>query len=217
MTVSWTMVRSFNAEFALTTGPWNHSWTALCDSREFVLSFPTSDMIDIVVGIGMCSGADTDKFARFGLTAVPASHLRASLIKECLANIECRVEELIERLDLVLLRGIAAHVDAVRTDIRLLHAVGDGTFTADGERFDRREAMRAKLPTGCRRPIAAGRPRHVLHGSISVSCHLIEQLRLVQSHLSCSCSVRLSVLILAPWNDWPGSDARPQRPGWQPQ
>lgn len=105
MTVSWTMVRSFNAEFALTTGPWNHSWTALCDSREFVLSFPTSDMIDMVVGIGMCSGADTDKFARFGLTAVPASHVRAPLIKECLANIECRVEELIERLDLVLLRG----------------------------------------------------------------------------------------------------------------
>ncbi len=44
--------------------------------------------------------------------------------------------------------GIAAHIDAARTDIRLLHAVGDGTFTADGERFDRRAAMRAKLPDG---------------------------------------------------------------------
>jgi len=125
MTVSWTMVRSFDAEFALTTGPWNHSWAALCDSRECVLAIPTADMIDTVVGIGMCSGADTDKFARFGLTAVPARHVRAPLIKECLANIECRVEEIIERLDLVLLRGVAAHIDAARTDIRLLHAVGD--------------------------------------------------------------------------------------------
>lgn len=148
MTVSWTMVRSFNAEFALTTGSWNHSWTALCDSRECVLSIPTADIIDTVVGIGMCSGADTDKFARFGLTALPAHHVRAPLIKECLANIECRVEEIIERLDLVLLRGIAAHIDAARTEIRLLHAVGDGTFTADGERFDRRAAMRANLPDG---------------------------------------------------------------------
>ena len=148
MTVSWTMVRSYDAEFALTTGPWNHSWAALCDSRECVVSIPTADMIDTVVGIGMCSGADTDKFARFGLTAVPARHVRAPLIKECLANIECRVEEIIERLDLVLLRGVAAHIDAARTDIRLLHAVGDGTFTADGERFDRRTAMRAKLPEG---------------------------------------------------------------------
>ena len=148
MTVSWTMVRSFDAELALTTGPWNHSWTALCDSRECVLAIPTADMIDTVVGIGMCSGADTDKFARFGLTAVPARHVRAPLIKECLANIECRVEEIIERLNLVLLRGVAAHIDAARTDARLLHAVGDGTFTADGERFDRRAAMRAKLPEG---------------------------------------------------------------------
>lgn len=74
--------------------------------------------------------------------------MRAPLIKECLANIECRVEEIIERLDLVLLRRGAAHIDAARTDIRLLHAVGDGTFTADGERFDRRTAMRAKLPDG---------------------------------------------------------------------
>lgn len=146
MTVSWTMVRSFDAEFALTTGPWNHSWTALCDSRECVLAIPTADMIDMVVGIGMCSGADSDKFARFGLTALPARHVRAPLIKECLANIECRVEEIIERLNLVLLRGVAAHIDAARTDIRLLHAVGDATFTADGERFDRRAAMRAKLP-----------------------------------------------------------------------
>ena len=148
MTISWTMVRSFDAELALTTGPWNHSWTALCATRECVLAIPTADMIDTVVGIGMCSGADTDKFARFGLTALPARHVRAPLIKECLANIECRVEEIIERLNLVLLRGVAAHIDAARTDTRLLHAVGDGTFTADGERLDRRAAMRAKLPEG---------------------------------------------------------------------
>ena len=42
MTISWTMVRSFDAEFALTTGPWNHSWTALCDSRACVLAIPTA-------------------------------------------------------------------------------------------------------------------------------------------------------------------------------
>lgn len=148
MTISWTMVRSFDAEFALTTGPWNHSWRALCDRRDCVLAIPTADMIDTVVGIGTCSGADTDKFARFGLTPLPARHVGAPLVKECLANIECRVEEIVERLNLVLLRGVAAHVDAGRADARMLHAVGDGTFTADGERFDRRAAMWAKLPAG---------------------------------------------------------------------
>lgn len=158
MTVSWTMVRSFNAEFALTTGPWNHSWTALCDSREFVLSFPTSDMIDMLVGIGMCSGADTDKFARFGLTAVPASHVRAPLIKECLANIECRVEELIERLDLVLLRGGARPMSTPSGPTFacfMLSATGRLPPMARGSTGARRCAR--SCPTGCRPPIAAVR------------------------------------------------------------
>lgn len=148
MTITWTMVRGFDAEFALTTGPWNHSWRALTETGECVLAIPTADMIDTVVGIGMCSGADTDKFARFGLTPVAARHVRAPLIQECLANIECRVEEIVERLNLVLLQGVAAHMDNDHKDTRLLHAIGDGTFTADGERFDRSEAMRAKLPGG---------------------------------------------------------------------
>ncbi|AJE47845.1 flavin reductase family protein [Celeribacter indicus] len=148
MTITWTMVRGFDASFALTTGSWNHSWRALADSGECVLAIPTADMIDTAVGIGTCSGADTDKFARFGLTPLPARHVGAPLIAECLANIECRVEEIVARLDLVLLRGVAAYIDTGPRDRRLLHAVGDGTFTADGAHFDRSVAMRAKLPDG---------------------------------------------------------------------
>lgn len=148
MTITWTMVRGFDATFALTTGPWNHSWDALTKTSECVLAIPTADMIDTVIGVGMCSGADTDKFERFDLTPLPAHHVAAPLIGECLANIECRVEEIVERLNLVLLQGVAAHIDTDREDTRLLHAVGDGTFTADGERFDRSAAMRAKLPAG---------------------------------------------------------------------
>jgi hypothetical protein len=30
----------------------------------------------------------------------------------------------------------------------MLHAVGDGTFIADGRRLDRRKMMRAKIPAG---------------------------------------------------------------------
>ena len=110
MTITWTMVRGFDASFALTTGPWNHSWDALVETGECVLSIPTADMLDTVVGIGTCSGADTDKFDRFGLTPLPARHVQAPLIGECLGNIECRVEEVVDRLSLVLLQGVAAHI-----------------------------------------------------------------------------------------------------------
>ncbi|WP_275629636.1 flavin reductase family protein [Pseudomonas sp. 273] len=148
MTLSWTMVVDFTPRFALTTGPWNYSYTALEKTRECVIAIPSVDLLDTVVGIGTCSGADTDKFARFGLTALPARHVGAPLIGECLANIECRVVDVIERHNIVVLDGIAAYVDSRREERRILHAVGDGTFVVDGEMLDRRKAMRSKLPPG---------------------------------------------------------------------
>lgn len=148
MTITWTMVMGFSADFALTTGNWNHSYAALLASRECVIAIPTADMIDTVVGIGTCSGKDTDKFRKFGLTAMPAKHVGAPLIPECLANIECRVTDILAPHDLVLLKGVAAYYDAARKDKRMLHAVGDGTFIVDGDRLDRRKMMRSKLPDG---------------------------------------------------------------------
>lgn len=148
MTISWTMVLDFNARFALTTGAWNHSFAALENTRECVIALPTADMIDTVVGIGMCSGADTDKFARFGLTAVAGREVHAPRIKECLANIECRVTDILPPWNIIILEGVAAYTEPTHKDKRLLHAVGDGTFVTDGRRIDRRKMMQAKIPDG---------------------------------------------------------------------
>ncbi len=148
MTITWTMVLDFSASFAITTGPWNFSYAALTRTKECVLAIPTADMIDTVVGIGMCSGRDVDKFATFPVTAGKAKHVGAPLIKECLGNIECRVVDIIERYNIVILEGVAAYFDAAREDKRILHAVGDGTFIVDGATLDRKEMMRAKLPPG---------------------------------------------------------------------
>lgn len=148
MTITWTMVLGFSAEFAITTGPWNHSFAALRDTKECVLSIPTVDLIDTAVGIGVCSGADTDKFEKFGLTRANASHVKAPLIKECLANIECRVVDVVDRHSIVILEGVAAWIDTARKEKRTIHAVGDGTFIVDGDTIDRKEMMRSKLPPG---------------------------------------------------------------------
>jgi flavin reductase (DIM6/NTAB) family NADH-FMN oxidoreductase RutF len=148
MTISWTMVVDFTPVFAITTGPWNHSYAALTRTRECVIAIPAVDLLDAVVGIGTCSGADTDKFARFGLTAVPGAVVKAPLVGECLANVECRVVEFVRRHDIVVLEGVAAHVDPGRRERRTVHAVGDGTFIVDGRRLDRRTKMGSKLPPG---------------------------------------------------------------------
>jgi len=148
MTISWTMVMDFTPLFAITTGPWNHSYEALSKNKECVIAIPTVDLIDQTVGIGTCSGADTDKFDTFGLTPVKAAHIKAPLIKECLANIECKVVDIVERHNIVVLKGVAAYFDNNRQEQRTIHAVGDGTFIVDGEKFDRRDMMRSKLPEG---------------------------------------------------------------------
>lgn len=148
MTISWTMVLDFTPLFAITTGEWNYSFAALRRSRECVIAIPAADMLDKVVGIGTCSGADTDKFARFELTPVRGEFVRAPLIRECLANIECKVIDIVGKHNIVVLEGVAAYMDSARKQRSMLHAVGDGMFVVDGRRLDRRKMMASRIPAG---------------------------------------------------------------------
>ena len=148
MTISWTMVMAFTPVFAMTTGEWNHSFAALQKNRECVIAIPTVDMLDKVVGIGTCSGKDTDKFARFKLTPVRGKVVRPPLIKECFANIECKVIDIVKKQNIVVIEAVAACIDTARKEKRTVHAVGDGTFVVDGRTIDRKKMMASKLPYG---------------------------------------------------------------------
>jgi flavin reductase (DIM6/NTAB) family NADH-FMN oxidoreductase RutF len=148
MTISWTMVVDFTPRFAITTGPWNYSFAALSKTKECVIAIPAVDMIDKVIGIGTCSGASTDKFEKFMLTPVKGKHVKAPLIKECMANIECKVEDIVDKHNIIVLEGVAAYVDTLRRLKQTFHAVGDGTFIADGRKISRRKMMLSKLPAG---------------------------------------------------------------------
>ena len=148
MTISWTMVMDFAPVFAIVTGEWNHSFKALRKTRECVIAIPTVDMLDKVVGIGTCSGADTDKFSKFKLTPVKSRIVKAPLIKECLANIECKVVDIVKKHNIVVLEAVAAYVDTLRKEKRTVHAVGDGTFIVDGRKLSRKKMMASKIPNG---------------------------------------------------------------------
>jgi flavin reductase (DIM6/NTAB) family NADH-FMN oxidoreductase RutF len=105
-------------------------------------------MLDKIVGVGTCSGADTDKFEKFMLTPVKGKLVKAPLIKECLANIECKVVDIIEEHNIVVLDGVAAYFDSSRKEKRTVHAVGDGTFIVDGRKLNRKKMMSSKIPAG---------------------------------------------------------------------
>jgi flavin reductase (DIM6/NTAB) family NADH-FMN oxidoreductase RutF len=82
------------------------------------------------------------------LTPLNGKHVKAPLIKECMANIECKVIDIVEKHNIVVLEVVAAYFDNSRKEKRTVHAVGDGTFIVDGRKLDRKEMMASKLPAG---------------------------------------------------------------------
>jgi len=68
-----------------------HSHELIRQCRQFVVNLPPADLLEKVDRCGTTSGRDLDKFAAFGLTAVPAEQVRPPLIAECPVNLECRL------------------------------------------------------------------------------------------------------------------------------
>lgn len=60
-------------------------------TKEYVVNFPTADIVEKVDLCGTRSGCNTDKFKVAGLTQEPAVNVVPPLIKECPVNLECKV------------------------------------------------------------------------------------------------------------------------------
>ncbi|MDR1827410.1 MAG: flavin reductase family protein [Methylobacteriaceae bacterium] len=143
MTLSCSASMGFEPTLGICLGPWNHSYAALVESDECVVAIPPANLLHTVVAIGNCSGADVDKFSEFGLTPRPAGSVDASLVAECLYNLECRVvnRDLANRYNFFVLEGVKAWRNPSPVDPRSFHAVGNGTFIIDGETVDLRDEM----------------------------------------------------------------------------
>lgn len=142
MTISWTMVVDFTPRFAITTGPWNHSYAALRRTKECVIAIPTVEIAKSVVGCGNASGRDVDKFAAFDLTPLPASRVGAPLVGECYANLECRIADarMVVKYNFFVLEVLAAWTAASRKVPRTIHHRGYGSFMVAGRTI--------RLPSG---------------------------------------------------------------------
>lgn len=149
MTMSWHMVLDFTPLIACVIGPWDFTYTALRATKECVIAVPTVDIAGKAVDIGNCSGKDVDKFAKFALTPLPGKEVKAPLIAQCLANLECRVVDtgMLRKYSIFVLSVARAWIDQKRKERRTFHANGDGTFVVDGRTIDLRKRM-LTLPPG---------------------------------------------------------------------
>lgn len=136
MPMTWHSMLEFEPPLvACVVSAGNHSQKLLRASRECVLNIPTAELAKQVVGCGNCSGADVDKFSRFGLSRSPAEQVAAPLLDDCYASLECRVYDtrLVRRYQQFVLEVVAAWVDPAVKDPRTLHHRGYGKFMVAGE------------------------------------------------------------------------------------
>ncbi|MBN6152305.1 flavin reductase family protein [Xanthomonas sp. AmX2] len=148
MTMGWHMVMGFEPSL-LACYIWsaNHSYGLIRRSKQCVINLPTADMVDTVVGIGNSSGAEIDKFAHFGLTAVPGERVDAPAIGECYASFECRLYDgsQIARHGLFIWEVVKAHVARVPKLPKTLHYRGDGKFMLSGPDISRRRLFKPEM------------------------------------------------------------------------
>ena len=136
MTLSWhTMIEFEPPLVGCVVSNRNYSFDALRTTGECVINIPTVELAKKVVGCGNASGRKVDKFAAYELTPDNASLVKPPLIKECYANLECRVADgrMVAKYNLFIMEVLKAWIDPAQKDPRTLHHMGKGVFRVDGE------------------------------------------------------------------------------------
>jgi flavin reductase (DIM6/NTAB) family NADH-FMN oxidoreductase RutF len=148
MTMGWHMVMEFSPSL-IGCYIWteNHSFGLIKKSKECVFNIPTVDIAETVAAIGNSSGRDIDKFAKFGLTAQPAEEVKAPLIAECYANLECKLHDasLIKKYSLFVFEVVKAHAARRPRHPRTIHYQGDGQFMVAGGQLNLRRKFRPEM------------------------------------------------------------------------
>jgi flavin reductase (DIM6/NTAB) family NADH-FMN oxidoreductase RutF len=116
-------------------------------SRECVVNIPTADMAKTVVDIGNTTGRKIDKFETFKLTRIPGERVRAPLIGECHANLECKLVDtkLIRKYSMFVFEVVKAHAAKTPRTPKMLHYTGDGIFIRSGPTTNLAKRFRPEL------------------------------------------------------------------------
>ncbi len=144
--VTWNMpIRKDPGMVAFLSGKRHHSYPFIERTGELGVNIPDASLADAVLGCGSVTGAkEPDKFGRFGLTRQPASRIKAPLVAECVANLECRVCQIVDlgASSLIVAQILAATADTRHfqrghwtfdNGLQLLHHLSGSRFCVSSE------------------------------------------------------------------------------------
>lgn len=102
--------------------------------KECVINIPTLEIAKKALACGNVSGAKADKFAKFGLTPGNAAKVKAPLVKECWASLECKLHDasLAGKYNLFIFRVVKAWVDTAVKNPKTFHHLGGDKFLVAG-------------------------------------------------------------------------------------
>ncbi|MDA9101261.1 flavin reductase family protein [Omnitrophica bacterium] len=131
MTLSWHTMMEFEPPLVgCVVSNRNYSFDLLRKAGECVINIPDINLAKKTVLCGNITGRRTDKFKTLGLTPLAAKRVKAPLIKECFANLECRIfdRSLVRKYNFFILEVLQAWVDPSKKNARTIHHRGRGLF-----------------------------------------------------------------------------------------
>jgi flavin reductase (DIM6/NTAB) family NADH-FMN oxidoreductase RutF len=126
ITVGWKMWTSLTPRMlAFSIAPTRYSHELLIKEKQCVIAWPGPDMLKGVLLCGTASGVNVDKFKATGWTALPASQTNASLIKEGVVNLECKIEDSVSTGDHTLFIAAVLQGYVSEDDRKILFTIKD--------------------------------------------------------------------------------------------
>lgn len=146
MTMGWHMPMEFSPSLiGCIISNANHSFELIRRSKECVINIPEFHLAKKVVDIGNCSGENTDKFEKFKLNAAKSSKVKAPLITECYANLECRLADtrMVEKYNFFIFKVAKARAARSPKYPRTIHYRGDAQFMVSGRSVSYKKRFKA--------------------------------------------------------------------------
>lgn len=136
MTMSWHMMIDFVPPIVgCIISDRNYSYQIIKDTKECVINIPSAVLAKKTVAVGNSSGRKIDKFVQFDLSSEPATKVKAPLLTECFANLECKVIDMkmAAKYGMFILEVVKAWIRPTKERPRMIHHCGNGIFVVDGE------------------------------------------------------------------------------------
>jgi flavin reductase (DIM6/NTAB) family NADH-FMN oxidoreductase RutF len=99
--------------FGISLSPKRYTYNLIKKAKEFAINFLSFDKVGLLVSVGSVSGAEVDKYKKFGIKTERPIKTTAPILKDAYSTYECRLVDSREYGDHIWIVGeiVATHFD----------------------------------------------------------------------------------------------------------